>query len=243
MSIEYEDKRKFPRPGDKDRQKALELFMELTLVWLRYFPERTRTTARYLADTLARYEHERAHDALTGVWSSSYMGAQLAQELASEERKTSGIGVIYMDLDHFKQVNDTKGHDAGDTVLKRVGTILEEEVNQTHAGIAGRWLKGDEFLIIYPGCTEEELESLAKKVGTRMGTELPESVNLEKHGVTASMGGVFVNREGSEAAAVARLAEQRMYEAKKTDKNIHKRGNKLVIGGERAEENRIVYFS
>jgi diguanylate cyclase (GGDEF)-like protein len=92
--------------------------------------------------------HYAEHDDLTGLWNHRIITERLRQEVDRSLRDGVPLGVILIDLDHFKQVNDTYGHPAGDQVLKEIGAIFLRSVRSYDW--VGRY-GGEEFLLILPG--------------------------------------------------------------------------------------------
>ena len=154
-------------------------------------------------------------DSLTGLGNRRAFRLAWGRAHRALLNRSAGFGVLLIDLDHFKGINDTHGHGVGDRVLKMVGRTLTSGVRPQDTVI--RW-GGEEFLIILPRSTPETLADLAERV--RMLIEkgwviLPDSSHLR---VTASVGGSMVRLEDRAADAVAR-ADARLFECKDAGRN------------------------
>src|SRR5262245_9743383 len=101
------------------------------------------------------------HDVLTQLWNRVALMEILDKELARAEREEASLGIILLDLDHFKSVNDTHGHRAGDDVLREVAEAMRGTTRPYDA--VGRY-GGEEFLIILPGCDQVNAVSHAERL-------------------------------------------------------------------------------
>jgi diguanylate cyclase (GGDEF)-like protein len=166
-----------------------------------------------LAATVVRERDSARRDRLTRLWNARYFHEVLEQELARCRRYGRPFGLLLIDLDGFKAVNDTAGHPAGDVVLQVVGRVLRENCRATD--VPAR-LGGDEFAVILPEATGEMVRLYAAKlVGLVAAAPFPEELPR----VTASIGGVaFTTAPATTKAAVA-AADQAMYAAKREGKN------------------------
>ena len=156
------------------------------------------------------------HDSLTRLWNRSSILGQLGRELARAQRESSPLGVVIVDLDHFKQVNDTYGHLAGDAVLRESARRMQAGIRQYDS--IGRY-GGEEFLILFPGCTDPESYSQADRLRKQLSqTEM--SVNDSMLRVTASFG-VTSARPGDRwtEETLIRKADEALYLAKKAGRN------------------------
>ncbi|MBI4458779.1 MAG: diguanylate cyclase [Acidobacteria bacterium] len=154
------------------------------------------------------------HDSLTGLWNRSVILEILHKELVRARREGTCLGVLMADLDHFKEVNDTHGHLAGDAVLHEVAQRLQAGVREYDA--VGRF-GGEEFLIILPACHESPLkhaERLRKSVSS-------EAINTDDGAiaVTISMGVAAGGPDLFDPEAVLRAADAALYRAKRTGRN------------------------
>lgn len=151
------------------------------------------------------------HDPLTRVLNARAFSERLSQELERNRRYARPMAVLYLDLDDFKAVNDSHGHQTGDAVLRLVADAMRASVRQ--ADVVGR-LGGDEFAVLMP----ETDAALADAAAARLANGL-RSVFRGTPSVTASIG--VVSCVGSEASTdeVLRRADQAMYEAKRAGKD------------------------
>lgn len=129
---------------------------EFTQGILRLFSMRLRETSRAVESATL----EKIQDPLTGLYNRRYMEIMLNHELQRAERAGYPVSLIMMDIDHFKKLNDTYGHPAGDEVLRQLATLMKSQVRK--ADIACRY-GGEEFLIILP---ETSLEIAAERAET-----------------------------------------------------------------------------
>jgi len=157
----------------------------IELLYLHEANQSTARLSRHLSERLqaarAAAEAQALTDALTGLANRRAVDQELARCLADPN---ADFALLHIDLDLFKQVNDTFGHAAGDAVLSRVGAVLRSELR--HTDFAGR-VGGDEFLaIIHGGCDRDALGVLA----ARLIAELEEPILFEGHvcRISASIG-------------------------------------------------------
>ena len=150
-------------------------------------------------------------DELTGLPNRRAFLATLADHLASQRREDSRGALLVLDLDHFKELNDTLGHAVGDRVLVQAARAMEDRLRATDS--IGR-LAGDEFAVLLPRAGEAEAEQVARALGERLREEaLPTAQGVRQ--VSASIG--IVSLSGAAAASVDRAlqsADGAMYVAK-----------------------------
>jgi diguanylate cyclase (GGDEF)-like protein/PAS domain S-box-containing protein len=182
--------------------------------------------ARTVADTIAlalanltlreTLRQQSIRDPLTGLFNRRYMEETLARELARVTRTQHSLGIIMLDIDHFKHFNDTYGHTAGDTVLRELGGLLQANVRKED--IACRY-GGEEFLLILPGTSLDmalqRAEQLRKKA-TEMRL-VNEGQGLER--MTLSAGGAIFPVHGTSADILIRSADAALYAAKQEGRN------------------------
>jgi len=155
-------------------------------------------------------------DSLTHLWNRSSILSELDRELARLERESRPLGVVIVDLDHFKQVNDTYGHLAGDAVLREAARRMQNGIRQYDS--IGRY-GGEEFLILFPGCGETESFAQADRLRKQLA-QAEMSVNDSSLRVTASFGvTTAIPGEGWTQEALIRKADEALYIAKKSGRN------------------------
>ena len=148
-------------------------------------------------------------DGLTGLFNRRYLEETLDRELSRSKRQGSPLGVIMLDLDHFKEYNDTYGHNAGDELLMSLGELIQDQIRRED--IACRY-GGEEFLLIMPGAPlevalnrAEELNRSVKNLHTR---------NTSLKPITISAGVAIFPDHGGAGKEVIRAADAALYRAK-----------------------------
>lgn len=154
-------------------------------------------------------------DPLTGIGNRRHLESRLKAALAVVQNSSSLVGLLLMDMDHFKQVNDTYGHNTGDNVLRMVANTLHYALRATDT--LGRW-GGEEFIaILYEVQNRENFQAIAEKVRT-----LVEHSRLDVNGrglvVTVSIGGTLLS-PGDTPELVVQRADELMYLSKQAGRN------------------------
>jgi diguanylate cyclase (GGDEF)-like protein len=182
-----------------------------------------------LARAQAALEFESAHDALTGLWNHAAILEFLEKEMARQKRTAEPLGVMMVDVDRFKTVNDTRGHLAGDMVLRQVAKRLAASVRGYN--FVGRY-GGDEFLIISQDCDGPGILSSAERLRQAVA-ELPMGTVEDPIPVTVSVGVVSIARNGlgSDRLAVLRAVDRALYTAKDAGRNCVKKVGSAVEPG------------
>jgi diguanylate cyclase (GGDEF)-like protein len=162
-----------------------------------------------------RMRHHAEHDGLTGLWNHRVIVERLGEEMVRSLRDGTALSVILADIDHFKMVNDTFGHLAGDLVLKEIGTVFARTLRPYDC--VGRY-GGEEFLLILPNCgmesalmRGEQLRAAVQSARIRDGETLLQ--------VTASFGVASVLPSQNEAETVIRAVDAALYRAKSSGRN------------------------
>jgi diguanylate cyclase (GGDEF)-like protein/PAS domain S-box-containing protein len=169
------------------------------------------TEKKRVEDRLTHLAH---HDHLTGLPNRKLLRDRLEHALTRSRRFEEPIGVVFMDLDGFKGINDTLGHAAGDRVLE----VVAERLSQTvRASDTVARLGGDEFVLLLPGIgSVDNAERVADKVVEKVSE--PIRVEDQELVTTPSLGVAVWPDHGDDAAALMRHADQAMYHAKATGK-------------------------
>jgi diguanylate cyclase (GGDEF)-like protein len=188
------------------------------LILRRRVKEQTAVIREQLAESIAlkeAAEYQATHDELTGLINRKAIFDLLSREFASQSWDDCATGIIMMDLDHFKRVNDTYGHAAGDAVLRETAKRLLESVRVTD--YVGRY-GGEEFLIVLPDSDLSRCQACAERIRLAIAS-LPISVDGILLAMTASLGMVVaVSQSCSEQQALI-AADTALYQAKRKGRN------------------------
>lgn len=165
-----------------------------------------------LEEVSERLEHEATHDPLTGLANRALFYQRLAQALEHAEQENFQVGVLYLDLDHFKPVNDEFGHAAGDLLLKEVAARLKHQVRVSDTVAR---LGGDEFALIMLGTNNEEVR---QRMREQLAAEIARPVDLGPAQVTpgCSIGCAVYPLDGRKQDELINVADMRMYENKQS---------------------------
>jgi diguanylate cyclase (GGDEF)-like protein len=158
------------------------------------------------------------HDSVTGLANRFSLMDRLRQALVAMERRPGRLAVLFVDLDHFKEVNDSFGHDAGDRVLVEVGRRLSRFSRR--ADTVAR-LGGDEFVVLCASlCDDDDVSLIADRIVE--GIRPAYVKDGHELSVTCSVGFIVTSNPHSEPEALIRGADEAMYEAKSAGRNRHR---------------------
>lgn len=151
-------------------------------------------------------------DPLTGL--RNVRAARQGLEEAFERSSRSGetLGLLTLDADHFKEVNDRMGHAEGDKVLRLIGTVLETRLRR--GDLAAR-MGGDEFLVLFPGADPGSFAGMLEK----LKAQLVQTMKAHGYPVTFSMGGVIFTRLPVSVDAMLKVTDEVMYRVKHTGRD------------------------
>lgn len=195
--------------GQDDRQRLRTLLDNLSLAW--------KKTSLYVeVERLSRV------DGLTGLTSRRRFNNLLESELERAQRYGLTFGLAMADLDHFKNVNDTYGHLAGDEVLRQIGNLFLGVIGRPH--VAAR-IGGEEIACLFSQETEENVVSALEKLRSKIEKHPMATGRVMKNGepeiiqLTASFGVSFFPKDGKNAEDLMQAADSALYKAKKSGRN------------------------
>lgn len=167
-------------------------------------------------DLIDRLRHLAEHDPLTGLANRALLTQRLDEALARPRRTDRSVGVVYLDLDGFKEVNDAWGHGEGDLLLgemaRRICTVVRPDDVVARIG-------GDEFVVACVGIAgEPELRELAERIRARVAEPYGAALDAPFDRITASVG-VAISHRTSTAKALIAAADRAMYDAKGAGRN------------------------
>lgn len=169
-----------------------------------------------LREARRRLEYQALHDVLTGLPNRALFNDRVAQALARAARSRERFAVVFIDLDNFKDINDSLGHETGDVLLRSVADRLQGElrIQDTVARLGG-----DEFVVLVEQLKVGEIEALVERCRTTLAQ--PVTVHGQDLFVTASLGIAFYPEDGSEVSQLLQSADAAMYRAKQTGRNTY----------------------
>lgn len=181
--------------------------IEMTAV-IRDISERMR-----LIDELSRAA---THDALTGIFNRRLADTALRNEISRCQRFGHAMSVALFDLDHFKQINDTRGHTCGDQVLKAITAAVSETLRDID--VFCRW-GGEEFLVILPETTLEDATVWAERARALIAGMNHTGCDGKPVSVTASFGLATFNKQNADPVKLVASADAALYRAKESGRN------------------------
>ena len=208
-----------------ERRKAQRLIeqaqLELEVQVLQRTAELAQSNARLQAEVAERAEIERqmremAHfDAVTGLPNRNLLLDRMAQALMQGVRDGSQVAVMFLDLDRFKNINDTLGHSVGDALLRQVANRLSMTLRATDTLAR---IGGDEFVVVLPGLADV---NDAHQVVGKLITALQAPMEVMEHAlhITTSIGVCIYPQDGGDTDVLLRNADTAMYQAKAAGRN------------------------
>lgn len=154
-------------------------------------------------------------DGLTGLYNRKYLDEFIDRKLPFELREGTTFAIMFLDIDYFKMINDTYGHDAGDAILQKLAQTMKDAVSENEFIIR---FGGEEFLIIMKNPTEENALKLANKINQDF-SKLIFTFNNESFSKTVSIGYSFFPTDTDQIWKCIKFADLSLYEAKDTGRN------------------------
>ena len=165
----------------------------------------------------AQVEEQARLDSLTGVYNHGYFLKRLSEQAKETLLNNAPLSLIMLDIDYFKQFNDTYGHLVGDRILNSLCTAIKQHIKQGDA--VGRW-GGEEFIISLPNATGEQAMQVAKRISETMALLRVEDREQRTVPVpTVSQGIAILPCEADEIYRLIDLADRRLYIAKERGRN------------------------
>ena len=194
-----------PKLRQDEAKRLLKMVADLTAVALVYL---TRLRA---------VEESAEVDGLTGLFNKSALLNRLGDEIHLAERQSLPLSLLMLDIDHFKNYNDSNGHLEGDEVLKQMGRLFKRAIREDD--LAARY-GGEEFVILYPGAPKEVAERLAEQLRREVAAHPFRNGTSQPLGQVTISGGVASFPEDAlSAVELLRVADQSLYEAKAAGRN------------------------
>ena len=189
-------------------------------IYAQMYMEQEKTKVLYQEKINKRLEKEVNQDGLTGLYNRRYFDMIFLKELSRARRDKLSFTFIMMDIDHFKQYNDTYGHSEGDNVLKSIAQFLDEQLSR--AGDFCFRLGGEEFGFFFTSNTLEEVLNYTKVICKGIeNLHIEHSKNSASNYVTASFGLIHFNAESVvlDEQAIYIAADNALYRAKESGRN------------------------
>lgn len=169
---------------------------------------------------LVKLEHENITDPLTGIFNRRYLERRLEEETSRALRYKMPLSILMLDVDHFKRINDTHGHPAGDRVLLHLGKILTDTVR--NLDVVARY-GGEEFLIVAPDTPSQTAAGLAKRLHQQVSStplRLTDANGKQLEiPITVSIGGASLNYQIDSQQKLIQSADAALYQAKQNGRN------------------------
>lgn len=196
-------------PFDETAKNLLiEMAIDISFALDTFAYEKSRQESAALIEHLANY------DSLTGLPNRALLRDRVHQAIANVSRSGQQLALMFLDLDHFKNVNDSLGHNSGDELLRVIATRLLQEVREQDT--VSRW-GGDEFILMLPDCSTEGAARVAEKLLSAFN--IPCQVGPHELHATLSIGVAMYPSDGSDFESLTKAADAAMYRSKHEGRN------------------------
>jgi diguanylate cyclase (GGDEF)-like protein len=170
---------------------------------------------------MKRLQHQATTDPLTGLGNRRWLAEQVSEEVSRAIRRRASISVVLCDLDRFKKINDSHGHDVGDRVLIAAGDVIRRHLR--HNDLAAR-IGGEEFCIVLPRTKLKDAEMIAERLRSALAVlDIPP---LLRGDITASFG-IYQAATGETLEQMLLMSDKALYEAKRAGRNRVVRANEM----------------
>jgi diguanylate cyclase (GGDEF)-like protein len=177
-----------------------------------------KTNAHELEEMNAQLKNLATQDALTGLFNRRHFLEALELELAGSKRHGRMFSLLFIDLDHFKQYNDTFGHPAGDDLLKGLAELIK---NQSRTTTTAARYGGEEFILLVPEAPKDGAKVYAERLRKAVEERVWIDGNSEPSGkVTLSIGVSTYPMDGLDSKTLIARADEALYQAKKEGRNL-----------------------
>ena len=171
-------------------------------------------------------------DGLTGLYNRKYLDEFIDRKMPLELSNGTTYSVMFLDIDYFKMVNDTYGHDAGDAILQKLSKTMKDSISENEFIIR---FGGEEFLIIMKNPTQESVKELSYKINQEF-SKLVFTFNNESFSKTVSIGYAFYPEDTDQIWKCIKFADLCLYEAKETGRNkVIKFSKDLLKNGDKSQ--------
>ena len=171
---------------------------------------------RELRESEARFRHQAQHDSLTSLPNLGLFQDRLQQALALAKRNKMRLALMFLDLDQFKPINDTLGHQVGDLLLKAVSQRLQEGIRETDTVAR---IGGDEFVILLPAIEDEKHALILAEKIRHLLSESFDLAGGHSLSISSSIGVAIYPEYGSDEVQLLKNADGAMYRAKQCGRN------------------------
>ena len=161
-------------------------------------------------------QRQAVRDPLTGLFNRRYMEETIEREWRRATRLGVPLGLIMMDIDHFKEFNDKYGHGAGDTVLSALGRLIKAHIREEDVGCR---YGGEEFLVILPGASLKVSHKRAEMLWMRIKQRHKRPDMPIRHPISASLGVAVFPDHGATVTELIKAADSALYQAKRAGRN------------------------
>jgi diguanylate cyclase (GGDEF)-like protein len=169
-----------------------------------------------LCMTVGEAQQQVYKDSLTNLYTQKFLNEVVAKKIEEYKRYKTAFSILFIDVDHFKRVNDSLGHVIGSGVLKEMGNLLEEQIR--HSDYAFRY-GGDEFIVLLSHTEGDDAVRVAERIRSRV-----EAHDFDVNGIcvniTVSIGLAFFPVHADSAEDIIRIADEAMYYGKNKSRNI-----------------------